>query len=129
MDPDVIFWTTEDRDKLNSLQTSTNIPVIGLNAQGEITVTDDSFAQNINILGKALQREDRAKQLLNGINSIKDDLNSYASQVKDKVKSYIGGMMYFQNGDLLNTTGNYLPFTLGGVYNCMPYMDGRPYEA
>lgn len=126
--PDVIFWTAEDPSELDALQSSTGIPVVGLNAQGEITVTDDSFAQNIRILGKVLHEEARADQLLDGIASIQKELAEYASKVSQKQNAYIGGMMYFQNGDLFNTSGNYLPFDLGGVKNCMPYEKGVPYK-
>lgn len=128
LDPDVIFWTTQDPAKLDALQSSTGIPVVALNAQGEITVTDEEFAKNINILGKVLQREDRAKQLLDGIKAIKDELNGYASQVAEKQDTYIGGMMYFQNHGLFETTGNFLAFNLGGTYNCMPDRGGKPYD-
>lgn len=91
-----------------------------------MSVTDEAFGDNIRLLGKVLHREDRAGELLSGIDAMCSELRGYAAEVTPG-KAYIGGMFYFKEGGLLTTTGKYLPFALGGAANVMPDRDGIPY--
>jgi len=129
---DVIFTSVEDVAVLNDLQNKTNIPVVGLNAQGAFDIDDmESFGQQLTLIGKVLGMEERAEELIDGINDLLDELEGYKAEVPEAQykKSYVGGMFYFMQGGLYKTTGKYLPFDLTCADNVMPDVNnGNPYD-
>lgn len=129
---DVIFTSVEDVGVLNDLQNKTNIPVVGLNAQGSFDIDDmTEFSRQIDLIGKVLGKEDRAEELINGINALLDELESFKAEVTPANYSdaYVGGMFYFMQGGLYKTTGKYLPFDLTCANNVMPDVNnGNPYD-
>lgn len=125
----VIITSKEDVGVLNTLQEQTGIPVVAVNAEGNVTVSDDTFRQNIRIVSKVMGTEKRGEDLIKGADNILAELNGYASKVTQKDRTYIGGMFYMMKGGLTMTTGLYLPFTLGGATNAMPDTNkGNPYQ-
>ena len=127
---DVIITSNTDVGELNKLQDNTNIPVVGINAEGNVTVGGDTFNENIRLLGKVLGKESRAEELINGVSSIVKeltDMKEKSTKTKD-TKCYVGGMFYYMKGDLYRTSGNFEPFTLTGVTNVMEVRDGNPYD-
>jgi len=129
---DVIFTSVEDVGVLDDLQNKTNIPVIGLNAQGSFDVDDmEAFGQQLTLIGKVLGKEDRATELIDGINALLDELNGLKDELTptDYKDAYVGGMFYFMQGGLYKTTGKYLPFDLTCANNVMPDVNnGNPYD-
>lgn len=129
---DVIFTSVEDVGVLNDLQNKTNIPVVGLNAQGSFDIDNmTEFSRQLNLIGKVLGMEDRAEELIDGITSLLDELEGHRSQIasSDFRDAYVGGMFYFMQGGLYKTTGKYLPFDLTCANNVMPDVNnGNPYD-
>lgn len=124
----LIITSKVDVGEIDQIQKNTGIPTIGIIAEGQVNVDDKEFRDNINLLGKALGKEQRAKQLLDGIDSMVNELEGYASKTDNDKKAYIGGMFYMMEGDFYKTSGNYIPFDLAGIKNTMPAMDGNPYN-
>ncbi len=127
---DVIISSETDVTKLDKLQDNTHIAVVGINAEGNVTVGGETFNDNIRLLGKVLGKESRAEELINGVSSIVKeltDMKEKSTKTKD-TKCYIGGMFYYMKGDLYRTSGNFEPFTLTGVKNVMDVRDGNPYD-
>ncbi len=124
----VIIASKVSVDDLNTIQNMTGIPVVAIDAGGDVTITDDRFRENIELMGKVLNRQDRAKALLDAVDGFIAELASYSATVSDKAKSYVGGLTYYKQSGLYMTSGNFLPFDLAGVKNVMPYMSGLPYN-
>ena len=78
------------------------------------------FYGQLTSLGKVLGSEDRAEELIKGIDTALGDLETRAAAVETPARAYAGGMMYYGPADLLRTTGDYLPFDLTGTENTMP---------
>ncbi len=128
VDPQVIITSKESIDTLNTLQTVTGIPVVAVNAEGNVDLGSKMFEKNIRIIGDVLNRKERADELLNGINVMQNELKEMSVKVTGNHSAYIGGMFYMMNGGFYMTTGNYHPFELVGLENVMEEkMGGNPY--
>ncbi len=126
----LIISSKTDKETLDSLQDKTGIPVIGINAEGSNTVGGEVFNKNIELLGKVLGKEDRARELIDGVASMVSEIEGMrdSSKTLGDVTCYIGGMFYYKEGGLYRTSGNFEPFTLVGVTNVMPdNNNGNPY--
>ena len=75
----------------------------------------DYMTFNINILGEVFKKEDRAKELISGMESVISDI-SKLSGVSDK-KVYVAGVTISGSNTLNTTFPIYLPFSLNGVKN------------
>ena len=125
----VIFSSKEDTGVLDTLQKQTGIPVVAVNAEGNVTIKDKEFKDNIKIVAKVMGKEKRGDDLLNGINTMVSEIDGYAKKVTSKADCYVGGMFYMMKGDLTMTTGNYLPFDMVSARNTMPDINnGNPYQ-
>jgi len=117
--PDLIISSAVDVGQLDQLQDVLGIPVFAVNVDLELFDTD-RYNLQLKTLGQVLNKEDRAEELIEGINTIMKDLRSRAARVEKPKRAYAGGMMYYGPADLLRTTGDYLPFDLTGTDNTMP---------
>ncbi len=117
--PDLIISSAVDVGQLDQLQQTLGIPVFAVNVDVEFFDTE-LFFHELEILGKLLNKEERAAELIDGIEAALEDLETRAAKVEIPKKAYAGGMMYYGPADLLRTTGDYLPFELTGTQNVMP---------
>lgn len=127
---DVIFTTTEGVETLNNIQEKTGIPVIGLRA--EVYFDLDSmniFAQQMRLIGKVLNMDDRAEELVKGMNDLFTELENYKLSAKgsDLKKSYVCGLMTGMSGNFYKTTGHFLPFSTTVGLNIAPDVAQSPY--
>ena len=118
-DPDIIISSTVDVGELDQLQSVLGIPVFAVNADLELH-NPEEFYQQLRSLGKVLDKENRAKELIEGISTALTDIKDRTARVESPKRAYAGGMMFFGPADLLRTTGDYLPFDLTGTENVMP---------
>ncbi len=126
---DVIITSMTDVDNANTLQSTTGIAVVCVDADGSIDVNDDRFKEDVTLVGKVLGMESRASELISGIDQAVAELAGYNESSTASPNCYIGGMFYFMKGGLYETTGNYLPFDLVGAENAMPDSNsGNPYQ-
>lgn len=78
----------------------------------------DAFQSNLSILGKVLDKEDRAIELRNGIGSLLDDIASLIDGKTPKYsRAYIGAPSLAGSKTLTYTVGSYLPFRIAGITN------------
>jgi len=93
--PDVIFWTYTTRGKANDLQVKTGIPVIGLNYGGPRSMTRGDFYSTLRLMGKVLDREKRAEEVIEFIN---DEIVTLRGKVEGGEESgpsaFVGGIGY-----------------------------------
>ena len=118
-DPDIIISTAVDVGQLDQLQSVLDIPVFAVNADIEL-YDPQQFYQQLRSLGKVLDKEKRAEELIEGIDAALSDIENRAARVETPKRAYAGGMMFYGPADLLRTTGDYLPFDLTGTENVMP---------
>jgi iron complex transport system substrate-binding protein len=118
-DPDLIISSTVNVNELDQLEKTLGIPVVAVNVDVELYDTD-LFYEQVNMLGRVLGKEERAEELVGGIQAAMADFEQRASEVKNPERAYAGGMMFYGPADLLRTTGDYLPFDLTGAENVMP---------
>jgi iron complex transport system substrate-binding protein len=118
-DPDLIISSTVDVNQLDQLQNTLGIPVIAVNVDVEL-YDAELFYDQLNMLGMILGKEERAEELVGGIQAAMADVERRTAEVKGPERAYAGGMMFYGPADLLRTTGDYLPFDLTAAQNVMP---------
>ncbi|WDC84833.1 ABC transporter substrate-binding protein [Caloramator sp. mosi_1] len=69
--PDVIFTTyPKDKAEADDLQNQTGIPVVVL-SYGKVSLFDEAVNESLKIIGKVVNKEERAKQVVDFIENIK----------------------------------------------------------
>ncbi len=127
---DVIFTTTEGVETLDDIQAKTNIPVIGLRAEVYFDLDSmQTFAQQMRLIGQVLKMDDRAEQLVKGIESLFKELETYklSASAANLQKSYVCGLMTGMTGNFYKTTGHFLPFSYTVGLNIAPDIAQSPY--
>ena len=117
-DPDIVFSSTTDVLQLDNMQTALNIPVVAVNA--DLEMDSIHFYRQITIVGRILGEEDRAQELVDGLEHILEDLARRAAGITTARTAYSAGMFFYGGGGLYKTSGDYLPFAFTGVKNVMP---------
>lgn len=111
-DPDVIILAGNDGQDADDLQNKTGIPVVVV--PGSDTTLDDNAYETIRLMGEIYGKEDRAEELTNYLNSVKDDLEQRTAGIpeEDKPSVYVGGVSYKGAHGFEGTEANYGPFVL-----------------
>jgi len=127
---DVIFTTTEGVETLDNIQEKTGIPVVGLRAEVYFDLDSlQTFSKQMRLIGEVLKMDDRADELVNGIEGLFNELEIYKLSAKqsDLKKSYVCGLMTGMTGNFYKTTGHYLPFSTTVGLNIAPDIAQSPY--
>ena len=94
--PDLIFkiYSTSGQNPIE-LQKKTGIPVVLLK-YGDLGHHKKDFFNSLNIIGKVLNKEDRAESIISFINSAVDDLNTRTKDIpkSEKNSCFVGGIAY-----------------------------------
>lgn len=124
LNPSIVICSTADSQKISEKQSRYGIPVYYFNADVECD-SEEWFTQ-ITKLGALLHEENRAKEIVNGVKAIKNDLAK--SNFSDK-SAYACGMMYYGPGTYEKTSGNMIPFDWISLNNVMPpHFNKQPYN-
>lgn len=116
--PDLIISQYLDVEKANKLQADTATPVILVKYGNNHNIFDETLYQSFNILGKALNKEARATELINYIKACKTELEGFktnATEAEKNVTYYIGGLGNWGTQDILSTSVRYSSFDVTGV--------------
>ena len=110
-EPDVIFWTYAMVGDADELQEKTGIPVVALD-YGDLDDNRDIFFENLWLVGKLMNKEDRAEELIWYINNTIKDLDDRTKDIPNdqKQKVYVGGTGYYGTHGILSTETGYSPF-------------------
>lgn len=109
---DVIFVISLlDKSKADDLQAKTGIPVIVL-SYGKLGTFEEDVYTSLEIIGKVLGKEDRAKELVEYIKGIQKDLQGRTKDIPDDKKPtvYVGALGFKGGHGVESTQGNYPPF-------------------
>ena len=109
-DPDVIVMSAYDDSDADSLQEKTGIPVVVV--PGSDSMMDEGAYETFRIMGELYGKEDRAQELLDYMDSIKEDLETRTADVaeEDKLTAYVAGVSYKGAHGFEGTEAGYGPF-------------------
>ena len=116
--PDIVISQYEDADKADALQAQLGVPVITLRS-GPDGVFADELRGSLTLLGQVFGREQRAQELIQFIDSQRDDIFSRTAVVADGDKPgvYICGLGNWGTTNHLMTAPNYKPFEVANIRN------------
>ena len=115
--PQVIVMSSYANVDPDELQSKTGIPVVMV--PGSDTTLDDNAYETIRLMGEVYSKEDRAEELTNYLNSVKDDLEQRTAGIpeEDKPSVYVGGVSFKGHHGFEGTEANYGPFVLTHANN------------
>ncbi|OKY77299.1 MAG: ABC-type Fe(3+)-hydroxamate transport system periplasmic component [Candidatus Methanohalarchaeum thermophilum] len=110
-DPDLVIKTNSTAKDCNTLQSNTGIPVVGV-GYGDLTRTKNRLYNNLEFMGKILDKRERANEV---IQYIKDTISGLEDRTKDipeeeKPTAYIGGVNFKGSYGIRGTELAYAPF-------------------
>lgn len=110
VDPDVIVMSAYDDSDADSLQEMTGIPVVVV--PGSDHMMNEGAYETFRIMGELYGKEDRAQELLDYMDSIKEDLETRTADVaeEDKPTAYVAGVSYKGAHGFEGTEAGYGPF-------------------
>ncbi|MGM5483138.1 MAG: iron ABC transporter substrate-binding protein [Nanobdellota archaeon] len=106
--PDVIFWTYTTRKAANDLQRKTGIPVIVLE-YGNLIDKRKEFFSSLKLVAKIINKNKRATELIEYINTTIKDLGNHSKPKKQK-SVYVGGVAHKGAHGITSTEPSYDPF-------------------
>jgi len=120
--PDVIVAVSMDIAQVNNMQFKTGVPVVCL-SYGELGVWRKEAQTSLSLLGKILDREQRATELNMYIESCEKDLKERTESIPKEKKPlvYFGGLSFKGSRGLTSTEAGYLP---GKMVNARNLADG-----
>lgn len=116
--PDLVISEYEDADKSSALQAQLGVPVITLQT-GADGVFDPAFSGSLELLGKVLGKEARAKELISYVEQEKAAIQAATANVTDKPAVYICGLGNWGTTNHLMTAGNFAPLQVANVNNVL----------
>jgi len=119
VDPDVIFVTYMPKEDVEELQERTGIPVVVLSYGKLATFNDRELFRSLELAGKILNREKRAKEVINFINDTLRDLQERTGDIPEdeKPKVYMGGVGFKGARGIDSTMCKYPPFVAVNARN------------
>ncbi|ASJ11150.1 hypothetical protein A3L12_07500 [Thermococcus sp. P6] len=109
--PDVIFVTYVDARTADNIQEKTGIPVVVLSYGPRATFELDKIYKSLEVAGKVLGKEERAKEVINYIESIVDDLSKRTENV-EAPKVYVGAVSRRGTHGIESTMLKWPPFLM-----------------
>jgi iron complex transport system substrate-binding protein len=115
--PQVIFKTypTMGYDPVE-LSQKTDIPVVVL-GYGNLAVQRDVIYKSLRIIGRVLDREERADALVDFFDSQIAELNARTAAIKNRKTCFVGGIAHKGPHGFLSTEPNYPPFEFVNAAN------------
>lgn len=116
--PDVIFWTYTTKGDANDLQKKTGIPVVVLK-YGDLGAHRETIYEGLTLMGKILDKKERAEEVIQYIRSTIQDLKSRTENIasKRKPETYVGGVSYKGSYGIGGTEPKYAPFQFVNAKN------------
>ncbi|AAB98067.1 TPA: iron ABC transporter substrate-binding protein [Methanocaldococcus jannaschii] len=117
--PDVIFVTYMPKDEVDALQQKTGIPVVVLSYGQLATFNNEDLFKSLELAGKILGKEERAKEVIEFIKNCQNDLNERTKDIPDDKKPsvYVGGIGYKGLHGIDSTECKYPPFVAVNAKN------------
>ncbi|NMB33962.1 MAG: iron ABC transporter substrate-binding protein [Clostridium sp.] len=110
--PDIIFSTyATDTHSADRLEAKTGIPVIAI-SYGETPVFDPQIYNSIEVIGKAINRDKRAKKIIDYMKDCEMELRTRTQNIasEERPSAYIGALSMRGAHGIDSTYGNYALF-------------------
>jgi len=117
--PDVIFVAyLVDRKIADELQAKTGIPVVVLNYGSSVTIDEDVY-KFLNLIGKIIGQEKRAREVINYIKRTQRELSLRTKGISEekKPKVYVGALGMKGGHGIESTQAMYPPFVMINAKN------------
>lgn len=116
--PQVIFITYMDAKLADDVQRTLNIPLVVL-TYGAFSTFDEAVYDSMRVAGKVLNREKRANDVVEYIESLRKDMYRRTKDIPDASKPsvYVGGVGYRGVHGIESTEQRYIPFDWLGAKN------------
>ena len=116
-EPDVIFTMyNSEPAAVDELQEKTGIPVVAL-SYGDYEVFDPAIYESMNLIGTITGNEERAEEVVDYMQEVKEDLNTRTADIADKPLVYMGCQSSRGSHGIESTTGNYILFDALNIRN------------
>ena len=125
--PDVILISVPSAiQKVDDLQQKTGIPVVAIE-NGELGSENDKIYTTIKIVGKVLNKNERALQLIGFMQNEMDELQKRTRTVADEKKPtvYAGGLSYNGSHGITSTRSDFTPFVLTDSKNVVADLENK----
>ncbi|MBF0232456.1 MAG: iron ABC transporter substrate-binding protein [Desulfamplus sp.] len=111
VNPDLIFITQYDVSLADSLQKQLNIPVVILSYGALATFDQLTIYESLRLAGKILDRNKRAKAVIDFIESAAEELSNRTKNIEDKEKPnvFVGGISMRGSQGIESSEKNYIP--------------------
>ena len=116
--PDVFFLYPDQVSTINRIQEQCNVPVVALD-YGTGVIFDPKVYQSIELIGKCIGKEKRAKEVVDFMEACKKDLNDRTKDIPDsqKLTVYAGGLAWNGPHGIEGTRENYPLFEAVNAVN------------
>lgn len=114
-DPDVIVMSARGSEEADRLQEQTGIPVVVV--PGSDRMMDEGAYETFRLMGELYGKEERARELTDYMDSIRNDLEARTAGVPDRPTVYVGGVSYKGAHGFEGTEAGYGPFSAIGADN------------
>ncbi|MBP2144414.1 iron complex transport system substrate-binding protein [Methanococcus voltae] len=116
--PDVIFLGNQEAEIADDMQSKLNIPVIIVHATAIGSEEQNKKYENsLRLMGKVLNKEERAEEIINKMDEYEADLKARASKSDKNPSVYIPGRAYYGTNGITTTDPRWPPFELLGANN------------
>lgn len=113
--PDVIFASSAvNMQIIESLQEKTGIPVVVISLGESGKFDDEELFESLRLIGKIVRKEERAEEIIDYINSIKEDISNRIADYPDEKKPrvYVGALSFKGGHGIESTQKEFPPFEL-----------------
>lgn len=117
--PDVIIMSGYyDRNTIDTIANTTQIPTIVItNDTSEGTLFSEDLMKSLEIIGSITGYEERATEVINYLNAVKEDLTSRTNDITTTKTAYIGSLSKSGHQQITSTSGDYEIFDLVNITN------------
>jgi iron complex transport system substrate-binding protein len=125
--PDAIFTMySYDKSTVDDLQSKTGIPVIAL-SYGKVSTFDPNVYESIEIIGRVIGKEKRAREVVNFMKECKNDLDNRTKDILDdeKPRTYVGALSYKGSHGIESTSCNFALFDAVHAKNVVDEVNGN----
>ena len=119
VNPDLIIISSHyEINVIENLAKSTNIPVVVItNDVSEGSIFSSNLIQSLEIIGSLTGNEARAKDIIDYLYEVKDDLEDRTKSIAEMKTAYIGSLSKAGHQQITSTSGDYEIFDLVNISN------------
>ncbi|MFZ7033588.1 ABC transporter substrate-binding protein [Bulleidia extructa] len=118
--PDVIFAAYEtSKEDFDKLQEKTKVPVVAIGTIMKGNIFDKETYDTFSIIGKTMQKEKRANEIIQTIKDVESDLKKRSEGISKPLEAYIGATTFKGPQGILSTKTKLDLLKTVGVKNVM----------